>query len=311
MSMTTSKTGANPGNKRARLALVIVAAVAALAVVVLAAQWMRTLPTVQGFLAAYPGHVELPAAAPVGLPAWLGWQHFLNAFFLVLIIRSGWLVRTTARPKEHWTRNNTGLIRTAGKPAKISLNLWFHLSLDALWLLNGIIFMVLLFITGQWMRIVPTSWDVIPNALSAALQYASLNWPTENGWVNYNSLQVLAYFSIVFIASPLALATGLRMSGAWPKDATTLNRIYPVELARAVHFPVMLYLVGFMVVHVALVFTTGALRNLNHMYASHDGAGWTGFWIFAASLAVMVAAWFLARPLFLRPLASLTGKVSK
>jgi hypothetical protein len=47
------------------------------------------------------------------------------------------------------------------------------------------------------------------------------------------------------------------------------------------------------------------------MYASNDGAGWTGFWIFAASLAVMVAAWFLARPLFLRPVASLTGKVSK
>ena len=33
------------------------------------------------------------------------------------------------------------------------------------------------------------------------------------------------------------------------------------------HFPVMLYFVAFTVVHVALVFATGALRNLNHMYA--------------------------------------------
>jgi thiosulfate reductase cytochrome b subunit len=308
---TTSKTTRQPVNKRARLAAAVIIAVLALTAVVLLAQWMRTLPAVDDFLTAYPGHVELPAAAPVGLPAWLGWQHFLNAFFLVLIIRSGWLVRTTARPKEHWTRNNTGLVRTKGKPAKISLTLWFHLSLDALWVLNGIIFMVLLFMTGQWMRIVPTSWEVIPNAVSAALQYASLNWPTENGWVNYNSLQVLAYFSIVFIATPLALVTGLRMSGAWPKNAATLNRIYPIEAARAVHLPVMLYFVGFIVVHVALVFATGALKNLNHMYAANDGAEWTGFWIFAASLAVMVAAWFLARPLFLRPIASLTGKVSK
>lgn len=311
MSTTTSKRPGKPGSMRARLAVAVTIAVLALAAVVLIAQWMRTLPVVQDFLATYPGQVELPASAPVGLPDWLGWQHFLNAFFLVLIIRSGWLVRTTARPKEHWTRNNTGLIRTKGKPAKISLNLWFHLSLDAMWVLNGIIFIILLLATGQWMRIVPTSWDVFPNAASTAIQYASLNWPTENGWVNYNSLQVLAYFSIVFIAAPLALATGLRMSGAWPKNATTLNRIYPVELARAIHFPVMLYFVCFVIVHVALVFTTGALKNLNHMYASSDGAGWTGFWIFAASLALMVAAWFLARPLFLRPIASLTGKVSK
>jgi thiosulfate reductase cytochrome b subunit len=311
MSTTTSETPTKPRNRRARLAGAVIAAVVMLAVVVLTAQWMRTLPNIQDFLATYPGQAELPETAPVGLPAWLGWQHFLNAFFLVLIIRSGWLVRTTARPKEHWTRNNTGLIRTKRKPAKISLNLWFHLTLDALWVLNGITFIILLFTTGQWMRIVPTSWEVIPNAASTAIQYASLNWPTENGWVNYNSLQVLAYFSIVFIAAPLALATGLRMSGAWPKNAVTLNRIYPVEAARAIHFPVMLYFVGFVIVHVALVCTTGVLHNLNHMYASNDGAGWVGFWVFAASLAVIVAAWFLARPLFLRPLASLTGKVSR
>ncbi|WP_142062353.1 cytochrome b/b6 domain-containing protein [Pseudarthrobacter sp. B4EP4b] len=311
MPTTSSKTPVKPGNKRVGLAVAISIAVVALAAVVLIAQWMRTLPAVQEFLVTYPGQVELPETAPVGLPAWLGWQHFLNAFFLVLIIRSGWLVRTTARPKEHWTRNNTGLIRTKGKPAKISLNLWFHLSLDALWVLNGVIFVILLLATGQWMRIVPTSWEIVPNALSTALQYASLQWPTENGWVNYNSLQVLAYFSIVFIAAPLALATGLRMSGAWPKNATALNRIYPIETARAIHFPVMLYFVGFIIVHVALVLTTGALKNLNHMYAANDGAGWTGFGMFAASLAVIVAAWFLARPLFLRPIASLAGKVSK
>jgi thiosulfate reductase cytochrome b subunit len=311
MSTKTNNMATKPRNKWPRLAVAIVLAVVALAAVVLIAQWARTLPAVQDFLQTYPGEVEMPETAPVGLPAWLGWQHFLNAFFIVLIIRSGWLVRTTARPKEHWTRNNTGLIKTKGKPVKISLNLWFHLSLDALWVVNGIIFVILLLVTGQWMRIVPTTWEVVPNAVSTALQYASLNWPTENGWVNYNSLQVLAYFSTVFIAAPLALLTGLRMSGAWPKSAVKLNKAYPIELARAVHFPVMLFFVFFIIVHLALVFTTGALRNLNHMYASNDGAGWAGFWIFAASLAAMIAAWFLASPVFLRSLAALTGKVSK
>ena len=294
------------------LVWIIPIALVVLVAVVLFAQWLRGLPEMQAFLADYPGETELPEGAPVGFPAWLGWQHFLNALLILLIIKSGWQVRTTQRPPAYWTRNNKGLIRTKGAPKKISLDLWFHLSLDALWVLNGLIFYILLFATGQWMRLVPTSWDVFPNAFSAALQYASLNWPTENGWVNYNSLQLLTYFLTVFVAAPLAIITGIRMSGAWPSQATRLNKAYPIEVARAIHFPVMLYFVLFIIVHVTLVLATGALRNLNHMYATTDNdASWAGFWIFAASLVVMIAAWFAARPLFLRPVAALTGSVTR
>ena len=107
----------------------------------------------------------------------------------------------------------------------------------------------------------------LPECASAALQYASLNWPTENGWVNYNALQLLTYFLTVFIAAPLAFISGIRTSSAWPKKAAALNKAYPIELARAIHFPVMIYFVAFIVVHVFLVLATGALRNLNHMYA--------------------------------------------
>ncbi|ALV46079.1 hypothetical protein MB46_11885 [Arthrobacter alpinus] len=282
-----------------------------LLVLVLAARGLSSLDGVKSFLATYPGHSDLPGGAPVGLPAWLGWQHFINMFLILLIIRSGWQVRTTKRPAAHWIRNNKGVIKTKNAPTKISLDLWFHLTLDALWVLNGTIFIVVLFATGQWMRIVPTSWDVFPNAISAGLQYLSLNWPTDNGWVNYNGLQLLTYFITVFIAAPLAIITGLRMSGAWPKNARTLNKIYPITVARAIHFPVMLYFVLFIVVHVTLVLATGALRNLNHMYTSSDVVNWWGFGIFAGSLVVMAAAWFLAQPLFLRPVASLMGKVTK
>lgn len=310
MSTPTKKPGSSTGT-RSTLYWGVPAALLGLVLVVLLARWMTGLPAVASFLADYPGHSELPEGAPVGFPAWLAWQHFLNAFFLLLIIRTGWQVRTTTRPSGHWTRNNKGLIKTKNAPTKITLELWLHLTLDALWILNGIVFAILLFATGQWMRIVPTSWDVIPNALSAALQYASLNWPTENGWVNYNALQLLAYFATVFIAAPLAFISGIRTSSAWPKKATALNKAYPIELARAIHFPVMIYFVAFIVVHVFLVLATGALRNLNHMYGGSDDAGWFGFWVFVASVAVMVAAWFLARPLFLRPIASLMGKVSR
>ena len=84
-----------------------------------------------------------------------------------------------------------------------------------------------------------------------------------------------------------------------------------MELARALHFPVMLYFVAFTVVHVALVLATGALRNLNHMYASNDSTGLDRALIFAVSIVVIVGVWFLAQPVFLRPIASLTGKVGK
>ncbi|WP_426298694.1 cytochrome b/b6 domain-containing protein [Arthrobacter sp. R-11] len=309
MSAPTKKPSAKQ-SKWLRPVLAVSGALLLLLIFVLLAKWFTGSSAGQSFLHDYPGRSELPAGTAVGIPAWLGWQHFLNVFFLVLIVRSGWQVRTAKRPPAYWTRNNKGLIRTRNAPTKMSLDLWFHLTLDALWVLNGLLFIILLFATGQWVRIVPTSWDVFPNAVSAGIQYLSLNWPIENGWVNYNALQLLTYFATVFIAAPLAILTGLRTSSAWPKKAA-INKIYPIEFARAVHFPVMVYFVAFTLVHVTLVLATGALRNLNHMYGGSSDENWIGFGIFAASLAVIVAAWFLARPLFLRPIASLTGKVSK
>ena len=294
-----------------QLAIGIPVAIVALVVAVLVARWWRETDAGLAFLAQFPGETPLPANAPVGFPWWLNFQHFLNAFFIVLIVRTGWLVRTTQRPVAYWTRNNTGLIRTKGTPRKISLDLWFHLSLDTMWVINGLIFVVLLFVTGQWMRLVPTSWDVLPNAWSAAIQYASLQWPTENGWVNYNSLQQLAYFTIVFVAAPLAIITGIRLSNAWPGPKARISRIYPLALARAVHLPVMFFFVLFVIVHITLVLATGALRNLNHMYAANDGDGWAGLIIFAVSLVLIVAGWIFAKPVFLQPVASISGKVTR
>ncbi|UUT34581.1 cytochrome b/b6 domain-containing protein [Microbacterium elymi] len=232
--------------------------------VVLLMRWFLSLSFMQDFLTAYPGAYALPSSAPVGFAAWVNWQHFFNIFLMVLIIRSGLTVRHQKRPSAYWSP------RTNPK-RKITLALWFHQSLDILWLVNGVIFVILLFATGQWMRLVPTSWDVIPNAISAGLQYVSLDWPIEDGWVNYNSLQQLTYFAIVFLAAPLAAVTGVRMSGIWPQNAKALNKAYPVEWARAVHFPVMLVFALFIVGHVFLVLTTGALHNLNSMFAANGG----------------------------------------
>ena len=293
--------------KRKQVAGLSAVALILLTLIILIAQWMRTLPEVSTFLATYSGTTPLPEGAPVGLPAWLGWQHFLNFFFLLFVIRTGWIIRSKKRPPAFWTPTKFRLNKKT--PAqRMGLYHWFHIQMDFLWVLNGVVFMVLLFTTGQWMRIVPTSWDIFPNAASAALQYASLNWPVDNAWVNYNSLQVLAYFVTVFIAAPIAIKTGLRLSPIWPKQGW-LHRVFPEDLARTLHVLVLFYFFVFIVIHVTLVFTTGALRNLNMMFAANDGTSWLGAGMFALSVVAMVVGWLLVRPSILKPIAALSGKV--
>ena len=77
------------------------------AAVVLGARWLRTLEGVQEFLVTYDGHASQPETAPVGIPGWLGWQHFLNMFFIVLIIRTGLQVRTERKPRPTGRRGRT------------------------------------------------------------------------------------------------------------------------------------------------------------------------------------------------------------
>jgi len=287
------------------------------------AKGIRELPGVQDFIARYPGESELPEDAPVGLPAWLGWQHFLNLFLMIFIIRSG-ITIIADHPRFYWTRHSTpgkewfriqnpvppDPLYTAkqdsitvpdgvglpGRRHSIGLARWWHLGVDTLWLLNGVVFFVLLLVTGQWMRLVPMSWDVFPNSLSVAIQYLSLDWPTENGWVNYNSLQVIAYFITVFVAAPLALITGLGMSPALSTRFRKVSSVFSIQVARSLHFLVLCWFLLFIVMHVTLVLTTGALHNLNHMYASQDSGSWVGFWIFAASMVLVIVAWVAATP---------------
>jgi DMSO/TMAO reductase YedYZ molybdopterin-dependent catalytic subunit/thiosulfate reductase cytochrome b subunit len=291
------------------------------------ARGLREIPAVQDFMHTYPGTSELPSWAPVGFPAWVGWQHFFNLFLMIFIIRSGWQILAD-HPRLYWTRHSgpgknwfrmqkpipanplytakedsISLPSGVGLPGRrhtIGLARWWHLGVDTLWLLNGIVFYVLIFCTGQWVRLVPLHWDVIPNAISVAIQYLSMNWPLETGWTNYNSLQLIAYFITVFIAAPLALITGLGMSPALSTRFHRLSKVLSIQVARSLHFLVMVWFVAFIVVHVTLVMATGALRNLNHMFASRNDDSWVGFWIFVLAMVVVVVGWVAATPVTYR-----------
>ncbi|MCC3314109.1 molybdopterin-dependent oxidoreductase [Nocardia africana] len=291
------------------------------------AQGLRDVAAVQQFIARHPGTVIDNPQQTTGMPAWLRWQHFFNLFLMIFIIRSGVQILTD-HPRLYWTRHCTpgkdwfrfqqpvppdplwtakqdsvSLPQQLGLPGlrhSIGLARWWHLGIDSLWLLNGIIFYVFLFTTGQWRKVVPTSWEVFPNAVSVLIQYLSLDWPTEQGWVAYNGLQQIAYFLTVFVAAPAALISGLGMSPALSTRLRWISRPLSIQSARSLHFLVMVWFLLFIVVHVTLVFTTGALRNLNHIYAGSDDTSWLGFSIFAVSMAVVVVGWVAATPLTLR-----------
>ena len=288
----------------------LVGAVVLGVVAVVAARMVLGTGWGQGFVDKHPGTQPLPDNAPVGFPAWLSWAHFFNMFLMVLIVRTGLQVRNERKPEGYWAPR-------WAPSKKISLTLWLHQALDVLWVINGLVFYILLFATGHWVRIVPTSWDVIPNAVSSGLQYLSLDWPLENGWVHYNALQELAYFATVFIASPLAILSGLRMSSFWSEKWTRAGKVLTAPLARKIHFPVMIYFLVFIVVHVGLVLATGFRRNMAGMFAGRGSVDpsayatdWTGVWVFLGAVVVIAVAWFLARPRFIAPVAGATGKVS-
>lgn len=285
----------------------VVLAVAVLAVAILLARVLIGTSWGAEFISQYPGTVHVDTA-PAGIPAWLAWQHYLNVLFLVLIVRTGLNIRSKQRPPAFYRRRNSGLLKTKGAPKRMSVWVWLHLSVDAFWVLNGLVYVVLLFTTGQWLRLVPTSWSVVPNAISSGLQYLSFQWPVDDPWYAYNALQQLCYFATVFIAAPLAILTGLRLSSAWPLEAR-VNRWLPEVPVRRLHSIVLWYFVAFVIVHVTLVLTNGPLRNLNVMFAGNNGTSWLGAAVFALAAVTTALLWWAVRPAVVVAVAKRFGEV--
>jgi len=310
-------------------------AVVGLIIGIAVCQQLRTYPAVQSWIAAHPGTGDFQPPVTTGFPLWLRVLHFLNLLFMLFIIRAGiqiladhprlqndagsepgkeWLRLRGPVPPDRmgqeppvraWTAKDDAvtLPRWLGIPGirhSIGLARWWHFSADLLWVLTGVAFYVLLFTTGQWARLVPVNWSVFTNAISTALQYGSLHFPVNKGWIQYNGLQILAYFVVIFIAAPLAFFTGLLQAPAiaakfglgWGRT----NR----QVARTVHFAVLVTFVGFIFVHTLMVWITGLLVNLNHITTGANSPSWTGWWIYVAWMAIVAAVWLAASPLTLR-----------
>ncbi|QPC92972.1 molybdopterin-dependent oxidoreductase [Mesorhizobium sp. INR15] len=300
---------------------------AALLCLIALAQSLRELPMMAAFIREHPGIAQSAPSVASGFPWWLQLQHFLNMLFMLFIMRAG-LQILADHPRLYWARDCTpgtdwfrfqtpvpeGRIWTAkddsvslpkwlgipGLRHTLGLARWWHFSVNLLWLVNGVAFYALLFSTDQWRRLVPLTWEVFPAALSTAIQYASLNFPVDEGWTRYNGLQQLTYFITVFVAAPVSIGTGLMQSPAISNALGWFGRLFNRQAMRSVHFISFAWFVIFILAHGVMVFITGIRQNTNHMFKGVDNASWAGFPLFVLAMATLIAVWLVVSPLTIR-----------
>jgi thiosulfate reductase cytochrome b subunit len=107
------------------------------------------------------------------------------------------------------------------------------------------------------------SWRALASDIARRLRFTAAR---EEDARSYNVLQRLTYLFVIFILFPLVIWTGLAMS---PAIASALPFVVTVlggqQSARTIHFFVSIFLLFFLVVHVAMVCLAGFKQRMRAM----------------------------------------------
>ncbi|HIW45392.1 MAG TPA: molybdopterin-dependent oxidoreductase [Candidatus Yaniella excrementigallinarum] len=287
----------------------------------------------------------------VEFPLWLRTTHLLNFLLLGILIRSGWEIlaslprlwwRNDAKPGTEWLRFTRQKLPTEegvytslmdersmspllALPGRENIGLgrhWHGLGV-MLWVLNGLVYVVLLFATGLWKRIIPTSWDIFPQAWESFKIYAGFGTPALEYFQPYDALQMLTYTAVVFVLAPLMILTGLAMAPAIRSRFPWYVKIFGgPQVARSLHFICHALFAIFIIMHVGLVFLVHPEYNLPHMIlgieANEPQYYAQGFTVALLTIVVVIAIliglsyWSLAdRPRAQRFLVAVTEPARK
>src|SRR5579872_6896382 len=253
---------------------------------------------------------------PLDYPLWLRTTHFFNFLFLSLLVWSG-LEILSAHPRLYWNDHCTPgseCLKLAKKqrpkdrlwtardeetsfPSAIALpghdNLGlgrhWHFLADFSWLLTGLVYVVMLFGTPEWRRLIPTSWQIVPDAWHAMLSYLSFHIVETQG--GYNALQQLSYAAVIFLLAPFSIATGVAMSPAVAARFPWYIKIFHGrQSARSLHFLALCAFTAFFIVHIVIVALHGfrtelAMIVLGETHDPHLGRALT---VWLAGLAGVV-----------------------
>lgn len=255
-------------------------------------------------------------------PLWLRTTHLLNFLLIGILLRSGWEIiaslprfwwRNDCKPGTEWIRftrrkvpaeegvytslmderSASPLLTLPGRK-NVGLGRHWHALGTTLWLLNGIVYVVLLFATGLWRRIVPTSWDVVPEALDSLRIYLGFGVPSIEHFQPYDALQMIAYTAVVFVLAPVMILTGIAMSPAVRSRFPWYVKAWGGHQgARSIHFLGMVAMIIFIVMHVGLVFLVHPEYNLPHMvFGVTDPSRYAqAFTVALATIVVAIGFW--------------------
>lgn len=241
----------------------------------------------------------LPTLADLGFPGWLRATHWINVFFIGYLLRSGVQI-LAAYPRLYWNDNTqpgTEWIKFTTKdpptdklwttldqeeevspvlaqPGKSNLGLGrhWHFLAALFWILNGLVYVVLLFASGEWRRLIPTSWSIVPEAMRTFATYATFHLPPASAFHPYDPLQQLTYAAVVFMLAPFLIVTAAAQSPALEAQFPWYPKLFGGrQRARSLHFLGLLAFVAFIIVHTALVFITGPGRNFGDIiFGQHE-----------------------------------------
>ncbi len=271
----------------------------------------------QSFVKTHSCVRNTPHFAP-GISVWVLITHAANFFFMVMIVRAGWQIladhprlylKVHSTPDKEWLRFRgpvpsdrvwtakddaimlSPLFGMPGGRHTIGVARHWHFIFDILFVINGLVFIVLTFTTQHYLKLVPTQLSILPSAGSCIVQYAALHLPAEpGGYFRFDALQQLSYFAVVFILSPLAILTGLAMSPALDNRFKGYQRLFGNrQLARSLHFLIMVAFVAFYAVHMIMVAATGFAKNLDAITLDVFQKNLNGVALFLLAIAITAA----------------------
>lgn len=113
----------------------------------------------------------------------------------------------------------------------------------------------------------PRAAELAPSHLWQDIKdHARLRFPTGAEALRYNILQKLAYGSVLFVLLPLVILTGLTMSPNLNAGLGVLLDLFGGrQSARSLHFLAAWGLVGFFLVHIAMVVLAGPFNEVRSM----------------------------------------------
>jgi thiosulfate reductase cytochrome b subunit len=152
-----------------------------------------------------------------------------------------------------------------------------YLHFQAAWVavLTGFLYVVSSLFTRHFRKnLLPARADLSWRALSRVIaNHLQFKPPGDAEAWSYNVLQRLTYLFVIFVLFPLVIWTGLAMSpaiaSAFPAAVTVFGG---QQSARTIHFFVSVFLVLFLLVHIAMVCLAGFRNRMRAMITGRAGA---------------------------------------